>query len=269
MHINSSWPCHTRIRKSLCHHWLRYRLYDDWIIIALLISLLLSPSSLHYVYYFYYVYFIYFISEHTSDAIYHLRFSLFVERWNELMSETAAMMAVFSIPYHGWILIWRRDYHSEDLHHAHYWKLPFMKIYFHYIVLLFISYTFMHSGAGSFLYTMYIFHVIFSYLWLSKVPVNERRRYVRDVTESLFSQRPRCVDLHSFYMMFNSFIFHIFGACHTCTITLIRSKCFIVTITCQCGLLWCVQAFYNCSQSKLINQGLDSMNNGTKFFMET
>ena len=83
-------------------------MYDDWIIIALLISLLLSPSSLHYVYYFYYVCFIYFISEHTSDAIYHLRFSLFVDRWNELTSETAAMMAVFSIPYHGWILIWRR-----------------------------------------------------------------------------------------------------------------------------------------------------------------
>ena len=75
-----------------------------------------------------------------------------------------------------------------------------------------------------FLYTMYIFHVIFSYLWLSKVLGNGRRCYIRDITESLFSQRPGCVDLHGFYMMPNSFTFHIFGACHTCTITLIRSR---------------------------------------------
>ena len=121
----------------------------------------------------------------------------------------------------------------------------------------------MHSWTGSLLYAMYIFHVIFSYLWLSKVLVNERRCYIRDVTESLFSQRPGCVDLHGFYMMPNSFIFRIFGACHTCTITLIRSKCFIVTVSCQRGLWWCVQVFYNYNQSKLINQGLDSMNNAT------
>ena len=152
----------------------------------------------------------------------------------------------------------------EDLHHAHYWKLPFIK---HSVSLYRFIINFIHIYAFLNMFTFVCDVYISCNIFLS-------------VTEQGLSQWKEMLHTRCYWVLVQSrtrmcrlarflydaqliYISYIWSVSHMHHHSYSLKKCFIVTVSCQCGLWWCVQAFYNYNQSKLINQGLDSMNNAT------